>query len=153
MYNPWGILKSRIPWYSRKKLSNRRVVKEISSALAENIDRSFKNILKSADKKRKSTCEIKQNYEICRLVGHCLESNLSAEICHTHTLRRYQPPYNLDQLVHKNTASSKSKNWGLKNLPRASFATLRKINVKAIMARNNIIIRNIYVSGYICFST
>ena len=34
--------------------------KEISSAFAKNIDWPFKIIMKSADKKRKPTCEVKQ---------------------------------------------------------------------------------------------
>ena len=37
---------------------------DISSALVQNIDWSFKIIWKSADKKRKSTCEIKQTMKI-----------------------------------------------------------------------------------------
>ena len=62
--------------------------------------------MKSANKKLKSTSETKQTV--------------------THTLCRSQSSYNLGKLVNKNTARSKCKNRGLKNLPVASFAILRK---------------------------
>ena len=64
--------------------------KEILSALAENIDWPFKIIMKSADKKRKSTCEIKQIMKLAcpsvtalkvippqKFVAHTLFANIS----------------------------------------------------------------------------
>ena len=106
--------------------------------------------MRSADKKWKSTCEIK-NQETCRPVGHCLDSNPSAEICHTHTLRRYQSSYNLVQLIHKNTARSKYKNRGLKNLPRSSLAILRKINVQNLLSPELIHQKYLRFGSYLLF--
>ena len=63
VYNPWGILSLGFH-DSRNKLSNIGVVKEIWLALAENIDKFFKIVMKSADKKRKPTCEIKQTMKL-----------------------------------------------------------------------------------------
>ena len=63
VYNPWGILSLGFH-DSMNKLSNIGVAKEISLALAENIDRYFKIIMKSTDKKRKPTCEIKQTMKL-----------------------------------------------------------------------------------------
>ena len=75
---------------TRNKVSNRGVAKEISSVVGKDIDWPFKSLWNSLKKK----VEINLwNQKLRNL--HCHDSNSFEEICHTHTLHRYQSSYNL----------------------------------------------------------